>query len=149
MPRRQVHLAALLAAATLCSCSDSPSLSPLPGGLAVPVTLETAVNSASSAPPRLQISPTPGGAKVEWDVSSAPCLDAEASALQSGALIEIRIHRSANALALCVAGTVTYSYTARVLAPAPGRYEVRVIDDMFGQPMRLVGRGTVTVTSAF
>ncbi|HEX6598235.1 MAG TPA: hypothetical protein VF034_02865 [Gemmatimonadaceae bacterium] len=149
MPRRFVHLATLLAAAVLCSCSDGPPLSPLTEGLALPVTLETTVDPASSSPPRLQISPIPGGAKVEWQVSSAPCLDADASALQSGALIEVRIHRSANPLALCVAGTVTYSYVARVSAPAPGHYEVRVIDDMLGQPMRLVGRGTVAVTWTF
>lgn len=139
-------LGSLAVAALLSSCAgDGNPFEPLPGGLALPVTLETTVEAGSTLP-RLSIAATPGGALLEWDVASAPCLMADASALYSGSVIEVRIHRSGNPLADCVAGTVTYHYLARVMAPAPGPYEVRLVDDVLGQPLRPVGRANVTVT---
>jgi len=65
--------------------------------------------------------------------------------LRSGAVVEIRIHRSGDPLALCVAMAVTYRYVAHVPL-APGAYEVRLVDDLLGQQLRPVGRSMVTVT---
>jgi len=142
------HLASLAVVAILSSCAgDGNPFEPLPGGLAVPVTLETTVEPAGSTVPRFAVVTIAGGAQVEWDVTSGPCLKSEASALQSGLVIEVRIHRSGDPLADCVAGAVTYHYVARVMAPAPGQYEVRLVDDMLGQPLRPVGRATVMVPS--
>ena len=142
------RLLPLAVAAVLSSCAgDGNPFEPLPGGLSLPVTLETTVDAPSGALPRFAVVTIAGGAQVEWDVASAPCLVAEASALLAGSVIEVRIHRSGNPLADCVAGTVAYHYVARVMAPAPGLYEVRLVDDMPGQPMRPVGRATVTVPS--
>ena len=146
MSRSSVRLLASLAvAAALSSCAgDGSPFEPLRGGLALPVALETTAEPGSTLP-RFSVASIPGGAQVEWDVASPPCLMAEASALQAGSVIEVRIHRSGNPLADCVPGTVTYHYMARVMAPAPGQYEVRLVDDMLGQPPRPVGRATVAV----
>ena len=141
-------LASLAVAVALSSCAgDGTPFSPLPGGLTLPVTLETTVSAPSGVLPRFAVATITGGAQVEWDVASAPCLTADATALYSGAVIEVRIHRSSDPLADCIAGTVAYHYVARVMAPAPGQYQVRLVDDMFGQPLRPVGRATVNVTS--
>ncbi|HEX5972567.1 MAG TPA: hypothetical protein VFY85_11610 [Gemmatimonadaceae bacterium] len=141
-------LASLAVVVVLASCAGDGNLfEPLPGGLALPVTLETTVEASSGVLPRFAVVTIAGGAQVEWDVASAACLMAEASALQAGSVIEVRIHRSSNPLADCVAGTVAYHYVARLMAPAPGQYEVRLVDDMLGQPPRPVGRATVTVPS--
>ena len=146
MSRPSVRLLASLAVvAVLSSCAgDGSPFEPLRGGMALPVTLETTMEPGSTLP-RFSVASIPGGAQVEWDVASSPCLMAEASALQAGFVIEVRIHRSGNPLADCVPGTVTYRYMARVMAPAPGQYEVRLVDDMLGQPPRPVGRATVAV----
>lgn len=146
MSRPSVRLLASLAVvAVLSSCAgDGSPFEPLRGGMALPVTLETTMEPGSTLP-RFSVASIPGGAQVEWDVASSPCLMAEASALQAGFVIEVRIHRSGNPLADCVPGTVTYHYMARVMAPAPGQYEVRLVDDMLGQPPRPVGRATVAV----
>lgn len=141
-------LASFAVVVVLASCAgDGTPFEPLPGGLALPVTLETTVEASSGVMPRFAVVTIAGGAQVEWDVASASCLMAEASALQAGSVIEVRIHRSGNPLADCVAGTVAYHYVARLMAPAPGQYEVRLVDDMLGQPPRPVGRATVTVPS--
>lgn len=142
---RQVTLVAAGALLAACSGSSGP-FEPLPGGMALPVSLATTFDAApSSDPSRLKITATAGGARVQWDVASAPCLVAEASALRSGSVIEVRIHRSANSLALCVATTVQYHYEAIVAVPAPGHYEIRLVDDLLGQPLRPIGRGAVAV----
>lgn len=114
----------------------------------MPVTLETSVSVASGAAPHLRFVGSNGVVEVMWDVEGPPCLLAEASALQAGPVIEIRIHRSGNPLAQCVAGNVAYHYVARTLAIKPGRYDVRLVDEPLGQQQRSVGRSVVLVQSA-
>lgn len=148
MPRRISRLSVLLAA-VLSSCGgDGNPFQPLHSGTSLPVTLETTIDQPSGTLPRFEITAISGGARLQWDVVSAPCLLSEASALQSGPVIEVRIHRSGNPLALCAATVVAYHYVARVLVPAPGHYEVRLVEDLLGQPLRPVGRGTVAVAPA-
>jgi hypothetical protein len=145
MLRRTAGLTSLLAFAAVVSCGgESSPFEPLPGGLALPATLTTTIGQVQGAE-RLSVAPAPGGAEVTWDLPSAPCLDASVSALQAGNVVEVRVHRSANPLALCVAMQVSYHHVVRVLIPAPGRYEVRLVDDMLGQPPRPVGRARVAV----
>jgi hypothetical protein len=147
--RLATRLSSLLVALVLVSaCSDGRGLfEPLGYGLHVPVTLDAHADVSSGNVARLEITGGPAGAVATWDVTSGPCLDADASALQSGDVVEIRIHRSANALALCVNEPVTYHYVARVTLP-PGRYEVRLVDDLLGQALRPIGRGTVEVAGS-
>lgn len=146
MPRRLLRLTSLVAFTVLASCGgDGSPFEPLSGGLSLPVTLTTTTDQSSGGGERLDVVAIPGGAQLTWDLVSAPCLDATASALQSGNVVEVRVHRSANPLALCVAIPVHYRHVARVQIPGAGHYEVRLIDDMLGQPPRPVGRATVTV----
>jgi hypothetical protein len=145
MLRRILSVASLLTLAVVASCGgDGSPFAPLPGGIALPVTLTTATDQSSSGE-RLDVVAVPGGAELTWDLVSSPCLDATATALQSGNVVEVRVHRSANPLAQCVAMQVSYRYVARVQMPAPGQYDVRLVDDMLGQPLRPVGRGSVAV----
>lgn len=149
MPRRLPVPAQLLALSILAACGgDGSPFEPLSGGLAIPVTLTTATDQASGSGEHLEVVAIPGGAQLTWDLVSAPCLDATATALQSGSVVEVRVHRSANPLALCVAIPVHYRHVARVQVPAPGHYDVRLVDEMLGQPPRPVGRATVTVPPA-
>ena len=147
MPRFNRLFAAAVAGVLMSACSsDGHGLfDPLGGGLEVPVTLETSTSTASNGASRVVFTTAPGVVTATWDVTSSPCLDATATAIQSGAVVEIRIHRSANPLALCVAMAVTYRYVAHVPL-APGAYEVRLVDDMLGQQLRPVGRSTIVVT---
>jgi hypothetical protein len=144
---RSTRLYATLAVGVvLLACSgDHGPFDPLSGGLEIPVRLETLVDLPPGPPPGLDFAATPGELLVMWDVTSAPCLVATASALQSGSVVEVRIHRSGNSLALCVDQPASYSYVAHVPL-APGAYEVRLVDDLLGQPLRPVGRSTVEVT---
>ena len=149
MSRRIGSPVLLLATALLCACAgEGTPFEPLSGGLSVPVTLETTFGGPTDMLPRLEITAVGGAAKIEWDVASPPCLDAEASALLAGQVIEVRIHRSADALALCVAGTVAYHYVARVAVPGPGAFEIRLVDDLLGPPLRPIGRATVSLLPA-
>lgn len=146
MPHRVVTFASLLALTILASCGgDGSPFEPLAGGLSLPVSLTTTTDQASRGGERLDVVAVPGGAQLTWDVVSAPCLDAAASAIQSGNVVEVRVHRSGNPLALCVAMQVNYRYVARVEIAGQGRYEVRLVDDLLGQPMRPVGRASVAV----
>jgi len=145
-PRTARLFASLAAVAVLSACrGDGNPFEPLPGGLPLPVTLATTVDQASGIAERLDVVATVGGAELTWELVSGPCLQATATALQSGQVIEVRVHRSGNPLANCVAVPATYQYVARVQIPAPGRYEVRLVDDLLGQPLRPVGRATVSV----
>lgn len=144
---RSRRLFATIAAGLLlsaCSSDGHGLFDPLGGGLAIPVTLETSTSAASGDASRVVFATAPGAATATWDVSSSPCLDATATAIKSGAVVEIRIHRSANPLALCVAMAVSYHYVAHVPL-APGVYELRLVDDMLGQQLRPVGRTTISV----
>ena len=146
MLRRILSVASLLTFAAVASCSgDGSPFEPLPGGIALPVALTTATDQSSGGGERLDVVAVPGGAELTWDLVSSPCLDATATALQSGNVVEVRVHRSANPLALCVAMQVSYRYVARVQMPVPGQYDVRLVDDMLGQPLRPVGRASVAV----
>jgi len=146
MLRRIRSFASLLTVTLLVSCGgDGSPFEPLPGGLSLPVTLTTTSDVASGGTERLDVVAVPGGAQLTWDLTSSPCLDATASALQAGNVVEVRVHRSANPLALCVAMQVSYRHVLRVQIPGAGRYEVRLVDDMLGQSPRPVGRATVAV----
>jgi hypothetical protein len=147
MPRLTRLLGALAAVATLCSCEATSAVDPLTGGMHLPVTLATSISAPSGAAPHLQFSGGNGAVEVVWDVESPPCLLAEASALQAGPVIEIRIHRSGDPLALCIEGNVAYHYVARTPAIVPGRYDVRLVDESLGQKPRSVGRSVVLVPS--
>ncbi len=140
-------LVALVAVAVLCACSSESNgpFAPLSGGSSLPVSLDVTTNTAAGRPPRLQITGLPGEALVVWDVESGPCLLSTASALQSGNVIEVRIRRSGDPAALCTAVQLAYHYEARVLVPAPGGYEIRLVDDWPDQPPRAVGRMLVAV----
>jgi hypothetical protein len=137
----------LAAVATLCSCEATSAVDPLTGGTHLPVTLETSFSAPSGAAPHLQFNGGHGVIEVVWDVESAPCLLVEASALQAGPVIEIRLHRSGNPLALCTDDNVAYHYVARTQAIVPGRYDVRLVDEILGQKPRSVGRSVVLVPS--
>jgi len=144
---RTVRLAASFAVVALfsaCHGDDSP-FEPLPGGLALPVTLTTTSVVSAQGPEQMTVAAVPGAVDVTWDLVSGPCLLASANALQSGQVIEVRVHRSGDPLALCAAVQVRYHYVARVVIPGPGSYEVRLVDDLLGQPPRPVGRRTVSV----
>lgn len=143
------RLAAFFVASTLVSaCHDGASaFDPLGSGLEVPVALETSTSMASGSVSRLEITGSASGAVATWDVTSGPCLLATASALKSGDVVEVRIHRSGDPLALCVNEPVSYHFVARVTL-TPGRYEVRVVDDMLGQSLRPVGRRSVVVAAS-
>lgn len=141
-------IATLAVAVVLGSCSgDGNPFEPLPGGLSLPVSLTTTYDVDAGAVERLDIVPVAGAAELTWSLVSAPCLMADASALRSGNVIEVRIHRSGNPLALCVDRPESYRYVARVQVPAPGAYEIRLYDDLLGQPLRPVGRASVRVTA--
>lgn len=128
-----------------CSGSDHGPFEPLPGGATIPVTLETTASPAGASVSQVAFATASGGVTATWDVTSGPCLVATATALQSGAVVEIRIHRSGDPSALCVAMAVTYRYVAHVPL-VPGAYEIRLVDDMLGQQLRPVGRSMITVT---
>jgi hypothetical protein len=151
MPLRTGRLlASLVIALVLSSCrGDGNPLEPLQGGLSLPVTLSTAAGGNAGSPEQLDIAPVSGGAEVSWTITSSPCLIADATALQAGRVIEVRIHRSGNPLALCTMDAVSYHYVAQVQIPESGRYEIRLFDDLLGQPMRPVGQRTISVLSAF
>jgi len=144
---RTVRLAASFVAVVLLSAchGDGSPFEPLRDGTALPVTLTTTSVPSSPGPEQMTVAAIPGAMDVTWDVVSAPCLLASASALQSGQVIEVQIHRSGDPLALCAAGQVRYHYVARVVIPGPGSYEVRLVDDMLGQSPRAVGRRTVSI----
>ena len=145
-PRTARRVTLLAAAALLAGCGSGGPFEPLSAGTALPVSLTTTVDAAPSTDPlRVRFTAIAGGVKVQWDVASTACLLAEASALRSGPVIEVRIHRSGNPLVGCVASIVEYHYEAIVAVPAPGRYEVRLVDDLLGQPLRPIGRGAVAV----
>ena len=128
MPLRAARLLTPLAIVlALSSCrGDGNPFEPLQGGLSLSVTLTTTEGGSAGSPEQLDIAPAAGGAELSWTVTSSPCLMADASALQAGNVIEVRIHRSGNPLALCAAVMVSYHYVANVQIPAPGRYEVRL-----------------------
>jgi hypothetical protein len=128
-----------------CSSEGYGPFEPLSGGTALPVSLATTITVAAGSAPRLQISGLRGEALVVWDVESAPCLLAAASALRSGNVIEVHIRRSGDPAALCAPGSAAYHYEARVQVAASGAYEVRLVDDLLGQPPRSVGRLLVAV----
>jgi hypothetical protein len=138
----------LAAAVLLSSCEATGAVEPISGGMQLAVTLETSVSAPSGAAPHLQFVGSNGVVEVVWDVEGPPCLLAEASALQAGPVIQIRIHRSGDPLAQCVAGNVAYHYVARTLEINPGRYDVRLVDETLGQKPRSVGRSLVLVRSA-
>ena len=146
-PRTTRRLASLAVAVLLAACNGSGGpFEPMSGGITLPVTLATTFNGMPvTDPSRLRITGVAGGAQVQWDVVSPACLIAEASARHVGSVIEVRIHRSGNPLASCVAAMVAYHYEANVIVPAPGGYEVRVVDDLLGQPLRPIGRAAVAV----
>jgi hypothetical protein len=138
----------LAALALLVACEATGAVAPLTGGTPLPVKLATSVSAPSGAAPRLQFVGSDGSIEVVWDVESPPCLLAEASALRVGPVVEIRIHRSADPLALCIEGNVAYHYVARTLAVVPGRYDVRLVDETLGQEPRSVGRSLLLVQPA-
>jgi hypothetical protein len=147
--RRFTRILGLLAAAALLSsCEATGAVGPLTSGTSLPVTLATSVAAPSGAAPRLQFVGKNGALEVVWDVESSPCLLAEASSLRVGPVIEIRLHRSGNPLALCIEGSVAYHYVARIEAVIPGRYDVRLVDELLGQEPRSVGRSLVQVQPA-
>jgi hypothetical protein len=80
-----------------------------------------------------------------WEVESASCLIASASAARAGTVIEIKLARGGNPLAICVAARAGYRYVARVAGLEQGRYEVRIVDALAGQPAYEVGRRSVVV----
>ena len=144
---RTIRLAASFAAvALLGAChGDGSPFEPLRDGVALPATLTTTSIPGSQGPEQMAVTAMPGALDVTWDLVSAPCLIASVSALQSGPVVEVRVHRSGEPLALCAAVQVHYRYVARVMIPGPGSYEVRLVDDMLGQPPRPVGRRSVSV----
>jgi hypothetical protein len=139
-------LATFAVGAVMSACSDGHGpFEPISSGLEIPVTLGTLIDLPPGPAPGLEFDTAPGQVTVTWNLTSAPCLVASANALQSGAVVEIRIHRSGDPRALCVDQPAQYHYVSRVLL-APGAYEVRLVDDALGQPLRPVGRSTVRVT---
>ena len=147
MPLRAARLIASLAvAAVLCSCNgDGSPFEPLQDGLSLSVSLTSAEGGDAGSPERLDIVPVSGGAELTWTVGSSGCLIADASALQSRNVVEVRIHRRGNPLALCTAELVSFRYVARVQIPTSGQYEIRLYDALLGQPLRPVGRAFVAV----
>ena len=144
--------AALVAAAVVCACGDNKVaalFSPLTDGTSLPVSLETTTQPISTPLPHFTVGGIPGGATIEWDDQSHGCLTATATALQSGSIVEVRLHRSGDPAANCPAGTiVVYRYAMQLDIPVPGQYDVRLVDEKLGQAPKPVGRATVTVAPA-
>ena len=138
-----------IVALSACGSDGPTAVEPLPGATAVSVTLSETIPISTEGLPRLQFTGLAGAAELMWEVESPPCLLAEASAERAGSIVAIHISRSGNPLANCSPDPEGYRYVARVAGLAPGRYEVRLIDNLLGQPPREVGRGSVMVLQGF
>jgi hypothetical protein len=151
MPRFARLPAALIALALLCACDNKVAelFQPLTDGTSLPVSLETTTQPITTPLPHFKVGGIPGGATIEWDDLSQGCLTASATALQSGNIVEVRLHRSGDPSANCAPGTViVYRYAMQVDIPVPGQYEVRLVDEKLGQAPKPIGRATVTVGPA-
>lgn len=150
---RHAHvLGSFVAGALLCSCtaaSDIAAFEPLAGGAPVAVSLLSSTGLPLSGLPRLNISATAAEVNVIWEVESASCVIAHASAARGGNVVEIQLHRGGDPVASCVAARVGYRYVARVAGLEQGRYEVRLVDVFADLPAHEIGRRSVVVGAVF
>ena len=92
----------LSAVVLVCACDAKVStvVEPLENATPLTVSLQTAYPSPP-VKPSLSVLAAPSAILVSWELMSAPCLIATASAAQSGSVVEIQIQRSGDPLANC------------------------------------------------
>ena len=145
-------VSSLVVGMLLSSCSaatDITGYEPLVGAEPTAVMLQTTTGIPVAGLPRLTISSTAAEVNVVWEVESGACLIVQATASRAGSILEIRLHRSGNPLALCVASMIGYRYSLRVPELGQGRYEVRFVETFGEQPPVEIGRQSVVVGAVY
>jgi hypothetical protein len=112
------------------------------------VTLVTSNLTSPEGLPRLTFLGGPDGIDVVWEVQSGACLISSAHAERAGRAIQLSLVRTPNPLALCAAALASTRYQFRITGLPAGSYAVQLIDDIFGQPLREVGRSSISVGAA-
>ena len=140
-------LSILVVAALAChsSAATEPGVVPLSGGTPIPVSIVGTESVSMSVVPSLMVTAQAGSVDVVWGVASSGCLIVEASADRVGEVLQVHVSRSSDPRANCAPGSFGVRYLVRATDVPPGRYELRVLDEISGMPVREAGRVQMVV----
>lgn len=147
--RRYAGLRLLALTVGVVGCGDATGpLTPLANAQPLAVSFTTNAGVSTVGAPSATVDAVRGGVSVKLHVVGACAMDASVVAGYAGSQVEVWVTRTANALADCAPAQVGYEYDVTATGLGAGSYDVRVVDQLGGQPARLVGRATVTVQPA-
>ena len=137
----------LVIAALACrsSAATEPEVVPLSGGVPIPASVVGTESVSMSLVPSLMITAQAGTVDVVLGVASTGCMIVEASADRVGDVLQVHVSRRGDPAANCVPGSFGYLYLVRATDVPPGRYEIRVLDEVLGMPVREAGRAQMVV----